>query len=240
MMKLTSLLSMLALSLASQFVQAADCATKVAPRTVEYPWMTIARWQSMHADQLALAGKGGVDLMFVGDSITEGWPKPIFDATFGAWHPANFGIGGDHTGNVLYRLQDPRLAALKPKAIVLLIGVNNFGLCDETPEQVFAGVKLVVEKLRSNYPSARLLINGVLPFRPTASDEKRARAIALNKMVATLEDKPRVVFRDYGALFLQPDGAISPEIMADYLHLTEKGYRIWAAALQPDVRKLME
>jgi lysophospholipase L1-like esterase len=240
MMKLTSLLSMLALSLASQCAQAAECAVNPAPRTVEYPWMSTARWQSMNADQLAIADKGKVDLMFVGDSITEGWPRPLFDATFGAYHPANFGIGGDHTGNVLWRLQQPRLAALKPKAIVLLIGVNNFGLCDETPEKVFAGVKLVVESLRKTYPSARILINGVFPFRPEANDEKRGRVIALNKMVATLEDKPRVLFRDYGAKFLQPNGAISPDIMADYLHLTEKGYRIWADAMAPDVRTLME
>ncbi|MEO7494257.1 MAG: GDSL-type esterase/lipase family protein [Massilia sp.] len=238
-MKVSSLLSVLALSLASQVVQAADCATKPAARAVDYPWMSIARWQSMHADQMARADKGGIDVMFVGDSITEMWPRQLFDDSFGKYRAANFGIGGDHTGNVLYRLQDPHLAPLKPKAVVLLIGVNNLNLCGESAEQVFAGIKLIVAALRKQYPDARILLNGVFPEGKSASDEVRARIIALDKMIATLDDQPRVTFRNYGPLFLQPDGSISQETMGDYLHLTEKGYRIWAAAMLPDIARLV-
>ncbi|MDQ1923962.1 GDSL-type esterase/lipase family protein [Massilia pseudoviolaceinigra] len=216
------------------------CAVNIKPRTQEYPWMSIGRWKRMHEDQLALADKGDVDLMFIGDSITEGWPRAIWNANFGAYKAGNFGIGGDNTGNVLWRLQDKRMARLAPKAIVLLIGVNNLGLCDETPEQAFPGIKAVVTALRKQYPAARILLNAVLPTGESATSERRQNVVTLNKMVATLDDGRHVVFRDYGASFVRPDGAIGTDIMGDYLHLTPKGYTIWADAMLPDVHALMK
>ena len=218
----------------------AQCATTIAPRTVEYPWMSTERWNKMNSDQLARADKGDVDVMFIGDSITEGWPAAIWDQNFAPMKAANFGIGGDHTGNLLYRLQDPRMAKMHPKAIVLLIGVNNLGLCDETPEQVFSGIKAVVAALRKQYPSARILLNAVLPSDEVARSEKRQRINAINKMAATLADGKQVVFRNYGPNFTRADGSISPEIMPDFLHLTPKGYQIWADAMRPDIQKLVK
>lgn len=219
---------------------AQSCAVNVKPRTQEYPWMTIERWTRMHEEQLAMADKGEVALMFLGDSITEGWPRDIWEANFAAYQAGNFGIGGDNTGNVLWRLQDKRMARLSPKAIVLLIGVNNFGLCDEKPEQVFSGIKAVVAALRKQYPAARILLNAVLPTGELAQSERRRNVVALNRMVATLDDGRNVVFRDYGASFVRPDGSIGTDIMGDHLHLTRKGYGIWAEAMLPDLKKLMK
>lgn len=216
------------------------CALNIKPRTQEYPWMTVERWKRMHQEQLALADKGNVDLMFLGDSITEGWPREVWNASFGAYKAANFGIGGDNTGNLLWRLQDKRMARLSPKAIVLLIGVNNIGLCGEQPEQVFTGITALVAALRKQYPDARILLNAVLPTGELAQSERRQKVVKLNKMVATLDDGRKVVFRDYGASFVRPDGSIGTDIMGDHLHLTNKGYGIWADAMLPDVKKLMQ
>ena len=234
------LAALLAVQASSAQAAPRDCAINIEPRTVVYPWMSLERWRDMHAGQLALAEKGNVDLMFVGDSITEGWPGPIWDASFGKYRPANFGIGGDHTGNVLWRLQDPRLKKLKPKAIVLLIGVNNFGLCSEQPEQVFAGIRAVVAALRAQYPAARILLNAVLPTEQSPDGDKRRKVLALNRMAATLDNGKSVFYRDYGQKLLESDGRISAEIMPDYLHLSPKGYQIWADAMLPDIRKLMD
>ncbi|NHZ81791.1 mucin-desulfating sulfatase [Massilia sp. CCM 8695] len=216
------------------------CALNIKPRTQQYPWMSIGRWQRMHEDQLALADKGDVDLMFIGDSITEGWPRAIREANFGGYKAGNFGIGGDNTGNVLWRLQDKRMAKLRPKAIVLLIGVNNLGLCGEKPEQIFSGIQAVVAALRKQYPDARILLNAVLPTGELAASERRQNVVTLNKMVATLGDGRHVVFRDYGASFVRPDGSIGTDIMGDHLHLTQKGYVIWADVMLPDVQTLMK
>jgi lysophospholipase L1-like esterase len=239
-MKRLLLASLLALQFGAAHAEARVCATNAEPRTVVYPWMTIERWRSMHAEQLAVAEKGNVDLMFIGDSITEGWPAAQWNASFGKYRPANFGIGGDHTGNLLWRLQDPRLARLKPKAIVLLIGVNNLGLCGETPDQIFTGIKAVVAALRAQFPAARILLNAVLPTGQAPDSERRQQVLALNRQVATLGDGAHVLYRDYGARLVQPDGSIAPDIMPDFLHLSEQGYRLWADAMLPDIKKLME
>ncbi|MES2162647.1 MAG: bifunctional acetylxylan esterase/glucomannan deacetylase AxeC2 [Pseudomonadota bacterium] len=216
------------------------CGTTPAPRTVEYSWMTAQRWQQVFRDQTAIADAGGVDLLFVGDSITAGWNKTIWDKSFGAWRPANFGVGGDHTGNVLWRLENGHADKLHPKVVVLTIGVNNFFHCSATPAEVFDGVRAVLAKVRALYPEARVLLNAVLPYDRLAQSPKRAQVAALNRMIAELDDGRHVFFHDYGAHFLQADGDMSPEVMADFLHPTAKGYQIWSDAMLPDLRKLMD
>lgn len=218
----------------------AACAVTPMPRMKDYAWMSIAKWNEIHAAQQARARQGGIDLMFVGDSITQGWPRDFFEQAFGRFHAANFGVGGDHTGNVLYRLDDPVMAKLKPRAIVLLIGVNNFFHCADDTEQTFAGIRKVVQTLRHEYPDARILLNAVLPYGEAQDESKRAQVRDLNRMVATLADGEHVVYRDYGPRFLQADGTISTDIMADHLHPTAKAYRIWADAMLPDIEGLMK
>lgn len=216
------------------------CATRAAPRAVDYPWMSIGRWRQMNDEQLARAAQGDIDLMFVGDSITEMWPKAVWEANFSQFKPANFGIGGDHTGNVLWRLQDPVMATIKPKLVVLLIGVNNINLCGENAEEVFAGVQAVVASLRKQYRSARILLNAVLPEGKMPDAPERLTVVKLNKMVKALDDGKTVFFHDYGARFVGADGTLSAELQPDFLHLSEKGYRIWADAIRPDIEKLLK
>jgi len=216
------------------------CATRAQPRAVDYPWMSIARWRQMHEEQLARAAQGNIDVMFVGDSITEMWPKALWDAHFGRFKPANFGIGGDNTGNVLWRLQDPVMATIKPKLVVLLIGVNNINLCGESAEEVFSGVQAVVASLRKQYPAARILLNAVLPEGRMPRAAERLAVARLNTMVKTLGDGKTVFFHDYGARFVAADGTLSAELQPDFLHLSEKGYRIWADAIGPDIKKLLK
>ena len=220
--------------------QMRNCATNVEPRSVEYPWMSIERWNAINKDKTALAAKGNIDVLFLGDSITEGWPKGEWDSHFGQYRAANFGIGGDHTGNVLWRLQNGGMDRLRPKVVVLLIGTNNFGLCGEGPDQVYHGVASVVSSLRQVYPDAKILLNAVLPVEPNPDHPRRLNVIKVNREVAKLDDGRHVFFRDYGPNFVQADGTISPRIMPDYLHLTEQGYRIWGDAMQPDIDRLIK
>lgn len=214
--------------------------TTPSPRTIEFSWMSVDAWNKMQAEDVAIAEKGGVDLLFVGDSITAGWNWDIWQKNFAQYNPANFGVGGDHTGNLLWRLEHGDKGNLKPKAIVLLIGVNNFGHLNETPQQVFDGIKAVVKTLRKNYPKAKILVNGVFPFEESATSPKRAQVKEVNALVAKLDDHKHVFVKDYGALFLQPDGTISKEVMGDFLHPTAKGYQIWVDAMLPDIQKLLK
>lgn len=214
--------------------------TLPVPRTVEYSWMSVEQWHQKFAEDVEVARAGNVDLLFVGDSITQGWTPALWQKYFAPYNAANFGVGGDQTGNVLWRLQNGEIDKLNPKVVVLMVGINNFGLNNEGPDEVFQGVKAVVDTLREAFPKAKILVNGIFPYQETAQSPMRAPIIEANKLIKTLDDGKQVFFRDYGHLMLQDDGSISPDIMPDFLHPAEPGYQIWAEAMMPTLREWLE
>lgn len=222
--------------------QSPASSTGVTPtkRTTEYSWMSVSAWDKMHAEDAFVAQYDQVDLLFVGDSITAGWNWQIWEKNFKPLKAANFGIGGDNTGNVLWRLQHGTVGNIQPKLIVLLIGVNNIGGLQETPEQAAAGVTKVVQQLQLAWPNSKILLNAVFPFDQAPSSENRSKVKKLNQIIAKLGDNKTIFFKDYGPLLLQKDGSIAPEIMADFLHPTAKGYQVWADAMTPDINSLLQ
>jgi lysophospholipase L1-like esterase len=185
-----------------------------------------------HNQYVELAKKGGIDLYFVGDSITDGWHgKAIWDTAFGGWHPGNFGIGGDRTEHVLWRLQNGELDGVSPKAFVVMIGTNNVNT--STPAEVAAGVAAIVKTIQSRNPTAKILLLAIFPRGATPTDRNRLANEEANKIIAKLDDGKNVKYMDIGNKFLDKDGNLSRDIMADLLHPTLKGYQIWADAITP-------
>ena len=210
------------------------------PRIVSFSWMSLETWQQKFASQNAIADQGGVDLLFLGDSITEGWDQAIWTQHFSHYHPANFAIGGDHTGNILWRLQNGHYGKLKPKLVVLLIGVNNIGLFNAAPKQLSSAIEAVLNNLHTLFPEAKILLNGIFPFEESGLSPKRAIITESNQALVLLADEKQVYFRNYGGLFMQKNGDISKEMMRDFLHLTPAAYQLWADAMTPDIQKLMQ
>lgn len=209
-------------------------------RAVDYDWMSIKTWDKMHAEDTVIAEYEQVDVLFVGDSITAGWDWQIWEKNFVPLKAANFGIGGDNTGNVLWRLQHGAVGNLQPKLIVLLIGVNNVGGLQESPEQAADGVSRVVQQLQLAWPNSKILLNAVFPFDQDAKSPNRTKVKQLNKIIAKLGNNKTIFFKDYGPLLLEKNGSIAPEIMKDFLHPTPKGYEIWASAMTPDIQALLK
>ena len=210
------------------------------PRDRDYPWMALAQWQGRHTELSAIAAKGEAKLIFLGDSITastqgsESWKK-----TFAAYNFANFGIGGDRTQNVLWRLEHGEIGALKPKAVVLLIGTNNIGTTGHDTEDTVRGVTAVVQKLRAAFPKTKLLVLGIFPRDEKPDSPVRAKVQQINAVLAKLDDGKKIFVRDIGKVFLETDGTLSTAVSQDHLHLTEEGLRRWAEAIAPTVKKLM-
>lgn len=115
--------------------------------------------------------KGAGDVIFLGDSITQGWEgQKAWQEHFGAFKPVNLGIGGDQTGHVLWRITDGKeLENLKPKAAVIMIGTNN----GHSAEQVAGGIKAIVEELKKQKPDIKILVLGVFP-RGSGGDAERS------------------------------------------------------------------
>jgi lysophospholipase L1-like esterase len=195
-------------------------------------------WMDLHRGFVDRAKKGNVDLLFLGDSITQGWnDNEVWKRYYGPRNAANFGIGGDRTQHVLWRIQNGELDGIEPKVVVLMIGTNNAS--SATADEIAQGIAAIVEELRHRLPRAKILLLGVFPRgqKPYATREKLQD---VNAKIAPLDDGSHVKFLDIGKAFLSQDGTISPEIMPDYLHLNRKGYRIWADAMEPTLWSMLD
>ncbi|WP_162926336.1 GDSL-type esterase/lipase family protein [Teredinibacter purpureus] len=218
--------------------------TAAAPRTVEFEWMSISTWHQKHDVNVTQAEKGDADILFIGDSITEGWTwgenQQIFDATFGQYKTANFGIGGDQTQHVLWRLRNGESGNLNPKLTVLLIGTNNFGHSHHTPSQVAEGVTGIINELKTAFPSTKILLIGVYPFDHLATSESRVKVAKTNQLIAQLNDNQTIFYYDFGSLFINERGNIPQSLMSDYLHPSNDGYALLATKLGPIVDSFMQ
>lgn len=187
---------------------------------------------------------GGTDLIFVGDSITDGWradpQREIFEDYFGRYRPYNIGIGGDETQHVLWRIEHGELDGLSPKLVVLMIGTNNLANANRmTPGETADGVAAVVSAIRTRLPSAKILLLGIFPRANRSDDPLRGAVNATNRIIAGLEDRRTVFYRDVAAGMLERDGTLSGAVMPDYLHPNAKGYQLWADAIKGDVDRLI-
>lgn len=176
-----------------------------------------------------------VDLIFDGDSITAGWQgagRAVWNKYYGKLNAADFGIPGDGTQHLLWRLtQGGQVDGLHPKLIVLMIGTNNLS---NTAEQVVDAVKAIVTEYQKRCPQAVILLQAILPRGElAASNPHRDKNKVVNKILSDFADGKNVIFIDFGDKFLNPDGSIIKEDMPDFLHPSAKGYQIWADAIQP-------
>jgi len=201
-------------------------------------------FQARHQENLEVARRGDAELLLMGDSITDFWRntegnfagKSVLDKHFGQWTIANFGIAGDTTQGVLYRLRNGEGEGFSPRAVMLMIGTNNTGR--NTAAEIAEGIGAVVLELQKDFPEAKILLLGVFP-RGRANDPVRATIAEINETIARLHDGDRVHYLDIGDAFLDAGGNIPPDVMSDALHPSTKGYEIWAEAVREPLTRLM-
>jgi len=205
-----------------------------------------AGWAKRHDGFVEIAKKGDVDVLFLGDSITDGWRnfnpknkaggKNVWEKSFAPLKAANFGIGGDRTEHVLYRITNGELDGITPKVAVLMIGTNNTGA--NSAEQISEGITTIVKTIREKSPKTKVLVLAVFPRGKEIPNPGNSKIIEINKTIAKLDDGSNVKFLDIGSKFMK-DGQIPQDIMHDYLHLTESGYQIWADAITPTLTAML-
>ena len=204
------------------------------------------RW--MHASFLARA-KSPMDVLFLGDSITEGWTKAphVWDHFYGTLRPANFGIGGDQTQHVIWRIENGELDGTHPKVVVLMIGTNNTG--NHTAEEITAADQKIVSLIRAKIPGTKVLLLGIFPrgarkgateAQATSAAKAMEKITAVNAELAKLDDGKTVRYLDISQVFLGQDGKIPFTLMADQLHPNAAGYQLWADAMQPLLTEMLK
>ncbi len=220
-------------------VFSADAGEKKNPCIVPVP--RDKGWMKRHEGFVEIAKKGDVDVLLLGDSITDAWrqkgAEPTFKKYFVPLKTANFGIGGDRTEHVLWRIQNGELEGITPKVVMLMIGTNNSG--SNSSEQIAEGITEIVKELQKRTPTTKILLLGVFPRAPKADHPVRAKIAKINEIVSKLDDGKRVKYLDIGKKFLQDDGELTKEIMPDFLHLSQKGYEIWGDAVIPTIHAML-
>ena len=202
-------------------------------------------FRQKHQANVAVAKDGKAELLFMGDSITDFWRnesgpfagKQVFDEHFGKWNVANFGIAGDTTQGVLYRLQNGEGEGIDPHAVMLMIGTNNTS--NHTAPEIAEGIGAIVLELQTRFSNAKILLLAVFP-RGAADDPVRSQITEINQIISRLHDGERVFYLDIGSKFLDASGNIPQDVMGDRLHPSAKGYEIWADAVEETLAELME
>lgn len=233
-----TILSVVAVSLAAPYVQGQE--TKAAHDAVQ-PVPREGGWMDRHKAMNERVAQGNVDLVFIGDSITQGWEgngKDVWKEFYGDRNAVNLGIGGDRTQHVLWRLDNGNLEGINPKLAVIMIGTNNSN--SNKPEEIADGIEMIIEQLKEKTPETKILLLGIFPRGATPDDKLRQVNEKTNEIVSRLaDDDAQVHYLDIGKEFLEDDGTLSRETMPDLLHLNEKSYRIWAESIEPKVKELM-
>ena len=183
-----------------------------------------------------------VDLVFLGDSITQGWEgagKDVWKEFYSDRDALNLGISGDRTEHVLMRIRTMRLDKLQPEVMVLLIGTNNTGHLMQDPTEVAEGIRTIIEQVRKKSPRTQILLHSIFPRGDSPNDPYRLNNDAINRLVEPMANDKDVHWIDIDEQFLNPDGSMIQTMTHDQLHLTPKGYRTWATAIEPKLQSLL-
>jgi len=198
-----------------------------------------------HEALLKKRTQGVIDVYFLGDSITRRWHandyprhQQVWNANFRGWNAANFGWGGDSTQNILWRLDHGELDGVNPKVVVLMAGTNNLGSAapaavDAKADEVAAGIKAILDRVREKAPAAKVVLMGITPRNDNGSTAVMPTIDAINERIAKFANGESVVFVSINDKLADADGKLFDGVTEDGLHLSGKGYQIWADALKP-------
>lgn len=199
-----------------------------------------SRWISMHNRFISEAKEKEPEVLIVGDSIIQLLAQDeIWNKLFVPLHSLNFGIGGDQTQHVLWRLQNGELEDFSPKVIVICVGTNNHG---HTVDQVVEGIVEIVKTCQNKQPQAHIIAMGIPP-RGQYNNPLRQKITNINDGVAKRIQKwQNVSFFDIDPQWFisSVDGSISHHDMYDYLHLTHQGYRKLAEPLLEEIQTILK
>jgi lysophospholipase L1-like esterase len=182
---------------------------------------------------------GNYDIEFIGDAITQGWEdagKNVWQEFYGKRKTINMGVSGDQPQHVLWRIEHAQLDGINAKAAVVMIGTNAAD--HHLPADILEGITTLVNLVHQRQPNTKIILVGLFPYTPTFS-AVRGNSLQINQVLARLDDGKNIFFLDIGPQLITNDGAISQDMMHDPQHPTEAGYRAWANAMEPKLRKIL-
>jgi len=195
-------------------------------------------WQLRHQN-IVDADKSKVQLLFLGDSITQQWEDEkyglsIWQQYYEEGLAFNMGMDSDKTQNLLWRIENGELEGTSPQLAVLMIGTNNSK--SDSGEDIAVGINLIIETILTKLPETTLVVHRIFS-RGDHDNPTRISNDKASEIIALREAHERVIIVDINAHFEDENGDVPEDIMHDHLHLTTKGYQIWANGISEYVTK---
>ncbi|MBQ6621091.1 MAG: acetylglucosamine-6-sulfatase [Thermoguttaceae bacterium] len=197
-------------------------------------------WKNRHEANRARVAEGDVDLLLLGDSITHNWDgvgREVEAYYYGDRKCVNMGFGGDRTQHLLWRLGDLPADKIHPKAAMVLIGVNN--TLADPPADIALGIKANVDKLRELWPDMNILLLNIFPDYEKDHPERKEINAANALLPEMFKDYPNLTLLDISEIWLDENGDVPKDLMSDGVHPTEYGYKLWGAAVEPVIARML-
>lgn len=216
-----------------------EIATQPEPQPAQW-------WQQRHQAKLLekATRQQEVELVFLGDSITQGWERADVVSTWNKFYQPrgalNLGFDGDRTEHLLWRIEQGELDGLSPKLVVLLIGTNNTGHRLDEAKETVAAIHTIIQAIQAKLPDTKILLLALFPRSAKPSQRLRVINDAINQKLTHCADNERVFYLDINHRFLTEDGWLTADVMPDFLHLHPEQYRVWAEAMEPTITALLE
>jgi lysophospholipase L1-like esterase len=193
-------------------------------------------WQIRHQQKLAQLQEINqpIDIVFLGDSITHAWEvegSEHWQQYFAHRKAFNLGFAGDRTEHLLWRIQNGEINNLSPKWVVLLIGTNNAGHRHDSPEEIAAGVKAILDGLKQRLPKTKILLMAIFPRSRNKSKRMRKRVDSANMLMKAYSDEKQVLWLDINHHFVTDEGVLLETVMPDLLHPNAAQYEVWGNAV---------
>jgi beta-glucosidase len=175
-------------------------------------------------------------IIFIGDSITDGWD----DTGLQAWNDlkarynnklTNLGISGDRIPHVIWRLLNGEFPeGINPEYVVLMIGTNNVSN-GELTEAIAVGIAEIIYIISDISPDTRILLCSLLPRGSGSTDAASIKCNNVNEIIKNYNGYLNVTYVNLAPIYLNGNGSLKNELFTDTLHLNLAGYELWKARL---------
>jgi lysophospholipase L1-like esterase len=247
----------LLLAAAAPLLVATPAWAKTPLAAVPISRLALTWWRDRHAAKLAEVKRARVDLVFLGDSITQDYEdagppawrdfRPVWQHFYGDRNAFNLGFSGDATSHLLWRIENGEIDGISPKVAIILIGANNLGRLHWPAEDNLQGIEAVVAETRRRLPRAKILLLGILPSE--RSDWATQTTLEVNRALAAHfgnDAVAGVTYLDIASVFKR-GGVLDRSLFLDPLlqppepplHPTAEGQARMAAAIEPTLARLL-
>ena len=214
--------------------------TPAPEKTEDWPGKGVVwngdHWNKRRGEFWANREKDKGAVVFFGDSITEGWYTLSKD--FPKWKCANRGISGDPSRSLVFRLKED-LLDLEPRAVVILIGVNDIA-SGGLPEDIAWNIRYCVTAIQRWRSGTPVVINKVMPWG-NAQPHHRQRIALLNRMIEAIPiGRVNVRVCDTWSIFADENGNPAKDEFPDLLHPNASARVKWHKALNPILEEVVK